>query len=64
MEMEFQQAIYLAAQILATQGPQLCFPQHLEVHIPQERCDLALRPGAGKEDGGQVSGPQPSAPPP
>ena len=43
MEMEFQQAIYLAAQILATQGP--WFSPAPEVHIPQERCGSALRPG-------------------
>ena len=43
MEMEFQQAIYLAAQIPATQGPR--FSPAPEVHIPQERCGSALRPG-------------------
>ena len=43
MEMEFQQAIYLAAQIPAPQGPR--FSPAPEVHIPQEQCGSALRPG-------------------
>ena len=41
--MEFQQAIYLAAQIPAPQGPR--FSPAPEVHIPQEQCGSALRPG-------------------